>query len=68
MLTCQVMNIWLQVNREGSLAEVFHPWVRWERGLVEICEFVWRRRRLEIWDFAPLGLGSNNNVFKRLGS
>ena len=56
-----------------SLAEVFHPWVRWEGpgselqslSVVVAVDVV---GGLEIWDFAPFGLRSKNKICERLGT
>ena len=73
----------LFVNSEGFLAEVFHPWVRWEgpgSGFdnssgagggagAGAAGGVWKSKWVgpRYTDLAPLGLRSKNKVFELSG-
>ena len=58
---------WLYVNSEGFLAEVFHPWVRWEgpgSGFENSsggAGAVWKSR---IHRFGPLGIEVEKQGFR----
>ena len=64
------------INSEGFLAEVFHPWVRWEgpgSGFENSSGAgaggAWKSKWVGpgYTDLAPLGLRSKNKVFERPG-
>ena len=60
------------VNSEGFLAEVFHPWERWEGpGILDLrirpAPPAAASGNPGYTDLAPLGLRSKNKVFERPG-
>ena len=60
--TCKINSEGFPCGSISSLGALGGAWI-W------ICEFVrCCPRRLEIWDFPPLGQGSKNTAFERLGT